>query len=39
MTNQQPSSTNANAIQYSDNISDFEPSSDDEENDYLYALN
>ena len=39
MTNQQPSSTNANAIQYSDNISDSEPSSDDEENDYLYALN
>ena len=39
MANRQPSSTNANTIQYADNISDFEPSSDDEENDYLYTLN
>ncbi|CAF3303856.1 unnamed protein product [Rotaria sp. Silwood2] len=37
-TNRQSSSTNANAIQYADNISDFEPSSDDEENDCLYTL-
>ncbi|CAF4661862.1 unnamed protein product [Rotaria sp. Silwood2] len=37
-TTRQPSSTNTNAIQYADNISDFEPSSDDEENDSLYTL-
>ena len=37
-TNRQPSSTNMSNIQYADEISDFEPSSEEEENDYPYAL-
>ena len=37
-TNRQPSSTNMSNIQYADQISDYEPSSDEEENDHIYAL-
>ncbi|CAF5096015.1 unnamed protein product, partial [Rotaria magnacalcarata] len=36
-TNRQPSSTNTTNIQYADNISDFEPSSDEEDNSYIYT--
>ena len=39
ITNRESSSTNTNTIQYTDNISNFEPSSDDEDNDYLDTLN
>ncbi|CAF2034053.1 unnamed protein product [Rotaria magnacalcarata] len=35
-TNRQPSSTNATNIQNADDISDFEPSSNDEDNSYIY---
>ncbi|CAF3495859.1 unnamed protein product [Rotaria socialis] len=35
--NRQPSSTNTTNIQYADDISDFEPSSDDEDNSYIYT--
>ncbi len=38
-TTAQLSTTNARNIDYADDISDFEPSSDDEENDTLYFLN
>ena len=37
-TNQQPSSTNTKMIQYANDIPDFEASSADEENYYLYTL-
>ena len=37
--NRQSFSTNTNSICYADNISDFELSSDEEENDYFYTLN
>ncbi|CAF4618720.1 unnamed protein product, partial [Rotaria magnacalcarata] len=36
-TNRQPSSTNTTNIHYADNISDFEPSSDEEDNSYIYT--
>jgi len=36
--NRQLSATNTTNIHYSENISDFEPSSDDEEDDYRYTL-
>ncbi|CAF4403234.1 unnamed protein product [Rotaria magnacalcarata] len=36
-TNRQPSSTNTTNIQYADDILDFEPSSDDEDNSYIYT--
>ncbi|CAF3434110.1 unnamed protein product [Rotaria socialis] len=36
-TNRQPSSTNITNVQYADDISDFEPSSDDEHNSYIYT--
>ncbi|CAF4521237.1 unnamed protein product [Rotaria socialis] len=36
-TNRQSSSTNTTNIQYADDISDFEPSSDDEDNSYIYT--
>lgn len=38
-TNRQPSATNTHNIHYAENISDFEPSSDDEESHDLYTLN
>ncbi len=38
-TTRKPSTTNTTNIHYADDISDFEPSSDDEENDSLYTLN
>ena len=38
-TNRQSFSTNTNSICYADNISHFELSSDDEENDCFYTLN
>jgi hypothetical protein len=38
-TNRQPSATNTRNIHYADDISDFEPSFDDEEDNDLYTLN
>ena len=37
-TNRQPSATNTANIHYSENISDFEPSSDEDEGDSRYTL-
>jgi hypothetical protein len=38
-TNRQPSATNTQNTHYAENISDFEPSSGDEEDHDLYTLN
>ena len=38
-TARKPSATNTTNIDYADNISDFEPSSDDEHDDTRYTLN
>jgi len=38
-TTRQPSSTNTTNIHYADHISDFEPSSDDDDDEALYTLN